>query len=220
MKDTPILMSGPLVVPTLAGLKIHSCRPNKLAIPDDADEVFFWSTDREPAAKPGLYARKNGPGGWLRFLGPCPYGVPGDRLWVRETWAYYGGDEYLYQQHRESVAYRADFRPTLAEGLDSIPGGRWRPSIHMPRWASRITLEVTGVSVFRVQAITEEIAKREGLVSPDEYQDIVDMSEAAQCGTGTIYRDAFRRIWIEIYGPESWAANPWVWGIGFKRVQG
>ena len=103
-------------------------------------------------------------------------------------------------------------------GADYIPGGKWRPSIHMPRWASRITLEITDVSVFRVQDITEETAKREGLLTPDEYEELVERSADAPCEPGPLYRDTFERTWCNIYGPESWAANVWVWGVGFKRV--
>lgn len=77
-----------------------------------------------------------------------PYRGParvGDCLWVRETWAYFGGDEYLYQRDPGAVTYRATYEPSSVRGLDYVPGGRWRSSQQMPRWASRLTLVVTGV---------------------------------------------------------------------------
>lgn len=70
---------------------------------------------------------------------------PGDRLWAREAWAYFGGDEYLYQRDLGSVHYRATFQASSVRGLDYVPGGRWRSSQQMPRWASRLALVVTGV---------------------------------------------------------------------------
>lgn len=99
---------------------------------------------------------KGGPLGWVR----CPYGGVGDQLWVQETWAYYGGDEYLYQCDPDAVTYRAtyadDVRVPLAQRWHGKPpGGRWRPSIHMPQWASRITLDVVNVRVERLHAIDD-----------------------------------------------------------------
>ncbi len=99
----------------------------------------------------------------------CPYGVHGDRLWVRETWAYFGGAEYLYQRDPSMVVYKAtradDLRVPEWASADEpgCDGGRWRPSIFMPRWASRITLEITEVRVERVQDISEEDAVAEGI---------------------------------------------------------
>jgi uncharacterized protein YhfF len=120
-------------------------------------------------------------------IATCPYGQPGDRLWVRETWAKAGeiGDE---------TEYRAD--------NDDPTAGKWRPSIHMPRWASRITLEITAVRVERLQEISEADAMAEGVSDSANYS----------------ARDHFHRLWLEINGPESWIKNPWVWIIEFKRV--
>lgn len=126
----------------------------------------------------------------------CPYGAPGDRLWVRETWADMGwpptGPQY---------AYRAD--PDSSDN----DAQRWKPSIHMPRSASRITLEVLNVRVERLQDISEEDAKAEGvtLKGMSRYD-----GEA---------RDAFEALWCGINGAESWDANPWVWVIGFKVIK-
>jgi len=125
----------------------------------------------------------------------------GDRLWVREAWAYYGGDEYLYQRSPSAVSYRADAWDPLAP----VPGGRWRPSIHMPRWASRLTLDVTGVCVQRLQDITEADAKAEGVRAP------VNVSP----DLGSTHVDGFGDLWEEIHGAGAWDANPWVVAITF-----
>lgn len=111
----------------------------------DVDEVFFWATDLKPAASAGLYARKKGPDGWLRFLGPCPFGVPGDQLRVKEAsrWsAELDGDGDC------EVEYRADgakLRRTQVDesGYSSIRNYKfWTPSTQMPLWASRLCLKV------------------------------------------------------------------------------
>jgi hypothetical protein len=189
VKERPILFSGPMVKAILDGRKTQTRRAVKLRDPtatyscfDDegwplsADEYGQWEKDR------------------------CPYGQPGDRLWVRECWGYFGGDEYLYQREPGSVGYRATHG-----SLQPIPGGKWKPSIHMPRWASRITLEITDVRVEQLRAITEEDA----------------IAEGAQCEgfpAAMTNRGAFCRKWSEIYGEASWMANPWVWAISFKKV--
>ena len=110
-----------------------------------------------------------------------PYGRTGDRLWVRETWG--------HNPEGPGYVYRSDGDFDM-----KFHGDRWRPSIHMPRWASRITLEVTGVRVERLQDINEEDALAEGV------------------------EHAFRSLWESINGPGSWDANPWVWVVEFRRV--
>lgn len=149
----------------------------------------------------------------------CPYGQPGNRLWVRETWAYFGGDEYLYQKEPGSVGYRAEH-----DGLASAPGGRWRPSIHMPRWASRLTLEVVSVRVERLQAISEEDARAEGVERhPEPFTSGYRNYEPEPSFESVTYhptaRESFASLWRSINGAESWDANPWVWRIEFARVE-
>ena len=124
---------------------------------------------------------------------------PGDILWVRETWAR-SNDNPL------GVVYRADPGDDL---MDPI-GGKWRPSIHMPRWASRLSLEVLDVRPERLQEITEEEAVMEGIreVTMADVPRQAAMSE----------RQDFARFWDKIDGPGSWEANPWVWRYEFRRV--
>lgn len=133
---------------------------------------------------------------------PCPFGRVGDRLWVRET--------FVYRHKYDRYYYRADhlaFAPYAHNG--------WKPSIYMPRRASRLTLEVTGVRVERLNDISEEDAMAEGIkqLSSGSYGvggELASLSMSAP--------DAFRSLWESINGPGSWESNPWVWAITFKRV--
>ncbi|HFJ3402226.1 TPA: hypothetical protein ACGUJL_004598 [Salmonella enterica] len=161
---------------------------------------------------------------------PCPFGQQGDRIWVRETWATLGNEDgccvdwndNLCKGDEKSAAriYRASCEQRPGDyGLWSIPDdadwkphtdnqkfeGAWRPSIHMPRWASRILLEITDVRVERLNSITESDAEAEGVTDT---------------GFGDLLVDGFRYLWKSIYGDGSWQANPWVWVIEFKRVEG
>lgn len=137
------------------------------------------------------------------LLARCPYGQPGDRLWVRETWCpdQYRADILDYQDDR--LAYAADFK--------GEPGRKWRRSIHMPRWASRILLEITDVRVERLQEITNDDAHAEGLFVPE--------CEYAQNGPRAAII-AFQALWGSIHAVSglSWTANPYVWVIRFKRI--
>ena len=139
-----------------------------------------------------------------------PNWEPGDRLWVRESWA----DSQCDTSDGKKIAiYRADGeRPVLV---------RWRPSIHMPRWASRITLEIESVRVERVQEISEADAEAEGVEQdsfghyfdyrlPNGYRESVSSFMTA--------RDSFVSLWLSISGKDSWELNPWVWVLTFKRV--
>ncbi|MBS8185745.1 hypothetical protein JOA47_00405 [Klebsiella pneumoniae] len=141
----------------------------------------------------------------------CPYGVPGDRIWVREAFA-------SGLSTKSTLAYRATHkREDLEDGFyDTI---KWTPSIHMPRWASRILLEITGVRVERLNAISEEDARAEGIIDGG----CLNCGEPEPCGCANPEpdaTDAFAYLWQSIYGQESWNANPWVWVISFERVEG
>lgn len=150
----------------------------------------------------------------------CPYGKPGDRIWVRETFCpvddiQYGGERW--------VDYRATpkFEASHPAGWDSAPNDaealKWRPSIHMPRWASRILLEITGVRVERLNAISQEDAQAEGMELTGWRPTYSDPDSGGEVMTPY---DNFAELWSSIYGDGSWQANPWVWVIEFKRVEG
>lgn len=137
----------------------------------------------------------------------CPFGKIGDRLWVRETWQCGLCTESTF-------AYRATHKPSdLEEGWSEII--KWRPSSQMPRWASRILLEITDVRVGRLQDISQADAIAEG--APPSHPSIDAVSR--EYGFPDFPRSWFGQTWWHIYGKENWQANPWVWVIEFKQIQ-
>ena len=175
MKERPILFSGPMVRAILDGSKTQTRRVAK-----EFDEM------------PNLdgilqrFPRQNG----------CPHGAPGDRLWVRETWAV---------QHEYDAAAPSEIGASARwhyAATEDLGGLRKRPSIFLPRRGSRILLEITDVRVQRLQEISDEDARAEGY----------DRSHAFP-------REWFALLWERIHGPGSWHANPWVWAITFRRIQ-
>lgn len=187
-KERPIPFSSSMVQAILAGTKTQTRRLVKPSA---------WASEadmrRLAAQQPAIGLAFFKDGAPKRKL-TCPYGVIGDRLWVKETWWPCAG----------GVVYRAG-------GLADCPdGGKWKPARFMPRWASRITLEVSGVRVERLQHITEEDAEAEG-VPPD-------FGNAFSCASND-YRRSFSMAWEAINGRRApWASNPWVWVISFRRV--
>lgn len=146
----------------------------------------------------------------------CPFGVVGDRIWVRETFQgplfdYDLMDSYCKDptpfEKPEFCVYKADGvpAPEFYDADDELHCC-WRPSIHMPRWASRILLEITNVRVERLKSISDGDAIREGCSTAD-------------MKSGDCVADVFARLWASIYGDESWNSNPWVWVIDFKRIE-
>ncbi|HBQ8864816.1 TPA: hypothetical protein R7I90_004883 [Klebsiella pneumoniae] len=150
------------------------------------------------------------------FWHPCPFGSVGDRIWVRETFQgplfdfdlmdSYCKDSTPFEKS-EFCVYKADGvpAPEFYDADDELHCC-WRPSIHMPRWASRILLEITGVRVERLKSISDRDALREGCSTAD-------------MKSGDCVADVFARLWASIYGDESWNCNPWVWVIEFKRIE-
>lgn len=220
MTARPILFSGPMVRALLAGRKTQTRRIAKHPLLDDVPSMTDVVHENPRHAAPYLDSYCGGaktpdnPRGmtewwcwWTRDDRPghqfkCPYGKPGDLLWARETW---GDDEQF-----GGKLYRATHK-----GDDPIGNG-WRPSIHMPRSASRITLEITGVKIERLKDISEADAKAEGCGStiPD---DVKDHPLAKHIGPSP--RNHFAAVWERINGetgPGSWEANPWVWALEFR----
>ena len=142
----------------------------------------------------------------------CPYGRPGDRLWVRETWRASSAHDSLAPADiplDDGVEYAAD-------GWRGYLLGKVRASVHMPRWASRITLEITAVRVERLQDITEADALAEGVKLDECGHAIREDDDIAWGGA----RSAFAELWASLHGADSWASNPWVWVVEFRRVEG
>ena len=208
MKERPILFSAPMVRAILGGRKTETRRPIC-------------------SGRPGSYATTMTDGSWLvegpldveppvLFRGHCPYGAPGDRLWVRETFRFPSdldktrpsgiaemADDAGWDSPWAPVSYRADFAEMNANRswLEAHGWGRWRSSIHMPRWASRLLLEVEEVRVERLQDITHRGALAEAAPLP-----------------------RFRAVWDGMYAGRKdkpgldWVSNPWVWVVAFRRL--
>ncbi|MBF0185361.1 MAG: hypothetical protein HQM06_13400 [Magnetococcales bacterium] len=212
MKERPILFSGPMVRAILEGRKTQTRRIVK------AVQGFHCPDEMWPAAISDVVEWREQEGLWFGLMGystlctaSSPYGKPGDRLWVRETFA--------MAQPGSLPVYRADAIDKNGDAWPSIfPGDpdnevRWTPSIHMPRSASRILLEITGIRVERLQDISEEDAQEEGSI---EWMHHMKMPPPPICSdTGRI---AFTHLWESINGTGSWDANLWVWVVDFKKV--
>lgn len=206
-KERPILFSGEMVKSILGGQKTMTRRILKV----DGRGIAPSFTRVE--YKPGLNCinaadRTNG---WIEIR-DCPYGKVGDQLWVRET--------FMYADPISRIDYKADgkhilhhsneackkFADVFERNPDNI--GRWYPSIHMPRWASRILLEITDIRVERLQDISEEDARKEGVLFKDN---------------GDLYRglpakQAFASLWESI-NLGTWTYNPWVWVVSFRKIE-
>ena len=213
MKECQILFTGEMVRAILDGRKTQTRR---LVKPQPHEGSKLWGMIQHDGEPRALFWCEGQPSNY----GTCLPMHVGDRLWVRETWglmAYHDTTDWC----RDSVAKmtEADVRDRfLVEHAANwnLPSesAYWRPSIHMPRWASRIDLEITAVRVERVQDITEDDAKAEG-VTPDDYEgyehpDNPTLSCAA-------HRYSLRDLWQSIYA--NWDANPWVWVYEFRRIK-
>ena len=200
IKERPIIFSGDMVRAILAGRKTMTRRVVKMATHPQAERVQHFEGLRWD---------------WLRYDGlrlstfKCPFGKTGDRLWVRETFRLSDPNDCACYEPCRCRSGQPMYR---ADGHYHDMEYKWKPSIYMPRWSSRITLEVTGVRVERLQDISEEDAQAEG--APLE----LGVLERTILGAKARYRSGFVRLWESINGPGSWDANPWVWCISFKRV--
>ncbi|MDI3415678.1 morphogenetic protein [Pantoea sp. V106_11] len=212
MKERPILLNAEMARAVLDGRKTQTRRmltPRQLKMIDAAasiGECYPLESGHQHGNSQSYYRE------W------CPFGAVGDRLWVRETFATlacgsYEPEKPSWSGSCQEARYRATDR--LADLSADIRGYGWRPSIHMPRWASRITLEITGVRVERLNAISQEDAHAEGLELTGWRPTYYDPDSGGEVMTPY---DNFAELWSSIYGEESWQANPWVWVIDFKRL--
>jgi hypothetical protein len=227
MGDHPILFNGAMVRAILDGRKTQTRRvlgARSILYPGPRFDGF--DVTPEPVGD-GVWAWVSD-GVIIAGIGSCPYGQPGDRLWVRETWAVHSlpmegqGTGYMLQWRADGVTREAAWDGRVhpfGETGDAVlnccrrHGDKgWRPSIHMPRWASRLTLAVTEVRVERLQAITEEDARAEGIVD----------AKCVGCGCSRPLPcpdDEFARLWDSINGSRpgcSWADSPFVWVVTFR----
>lgn len=265
MKEIPILFSSPMVRGIRSGRKTQTRRILKPGRRQEWLEPDFlqtcgvkiaWADGRFGVQ---LLHPAGGPATWIA----CPYGAPGCRLWVRETWQvaretldwetggeydvfaweddlYGPAKAYLNGNARGGTSARVFY---AADGEDVNPSHfydpiglngevlrereiTWRPSIHMPRWACRITLDVIKVSVERLQDITEADAIAEGIIEyeadREEDGDPAEFAWDEELGRGEVFPTAvaaYRDLWERLNGRESWEANPWVWVIEFPRQE-
>lgn len=213
MTERPILFSAPMVRAILEGTKTQTRRVVKPQ-PEWDGKWFKWDGHRPGSpygACSGNTLNASMMMGWS-----CPYGQPGDRLWVRETWAHGIHAMAAVRDQDGPFVYAATDRD------DQRLGDRWRPSIHMPRCASRITLELTGVRVERLWEVSETDAVAEGVasitVSDGGASRWVNYSRLDSKGSAFgDARSSYRSLWEEINGQGSWDANPWVWVVEFER---
>lgn len=268
MKERPIIYSGPMIRAILDDRKIQTrrvmkpqprvggdyaqctvCHKSKAprgrdAPMAEANSYCNWGCrgyDKEPYGDhlwPGESLGDFGfPDDWM---GPCPYGVPGDRLWVRETWQ---SGEGFTEPEAPAICYRADGavyttcdlsgetpyllgRTSFTLGLESgsCRPRKWRSPIYMPRWASRCTLEITDVRVQRVQDISEDDCVAEGAIDPCDHSGAVMPGACEQCmntGYSGDPLEYFHILWDSINAKKpgcSWDANPWIRAITFKRI--
>lgn len=227
MRERPILFSGDMVRAILDWRKTQTRRvvkqPKKWAGQYDqlctktmlnTFMVWWW----------------NGVHGFVGASQECPYGQPGDRLWARETHAIVPRTAYRCSEGVQQTLRPDDDHDAAIyrEGWELSPPGRWRPSIHMPRWAIRITLEVTGVRVERLKDMEGQAPY------PGESDALAEGVYRIHHGDGAYYysafrdepdgknwndpTDAFRELWESINGIGSWDANPFVWVVSFKRI--
>lgn len=208
--DRPILFNGPMVRAILEGRKTVTRRPVKAT---KAHADGFMMLDHGKGWRPynafGDFASDHE---GMEYPIACPYGKLGDRLWVRETCFINDYREASVPEQERAdceTHYRADGIPDF-EGEEELI--RWRPSIHMPRWASRILLEVTDVRVERLQDITEEQALAEGIKKhSDGGYHVEDGKHFSDSPV-----ESFACLWSSVGG--DWDANPWVWCVSFKRI--
>lgn len=215
MTERGMIFNSEMVRAILDGRKTQTRRPVKFPVHDKNLGCELAGNELAGELSAGNYLNS-------------AFGKPGDRIWVRETFQgplfdYEQMDAYLEDSSRfetpEFCQYAADggHSPEYQDADDNLRHG-WRPSIHMPRWASRILLEITGVRVERLNSIHDVDAMREGI------QNLTTCSHSYFGIPGVVNAQhparAFQLLWESIYGADSWRTNPWVWVIEFKRVEG
>lgn len=246
-KERPILFSAPMIRAILDGQKTQTRR----VVKPQPSSVKYLGPGGALAPFKQAAPPRDMPNAIMEVPIACPYGAPGDRLWVRESHQRFDKgscDQHVwYTAGRNDNSYVARTRPEIDQDAPwprdaAGPAGGavyGVPSIHMPRWASRILLEIVSVRVERLHAISEDDARSEGVEPPSAGRDEHDWKVCPQCGgTGLhgalganlgymevdcvdcdTHAKRFRHLWSSINGAESWDINPFVWVVEFKRVQ-
>ena len=228
MKERGMIFNGEMVRAILDGRKTQTRRIVKPQPELTKGSGFSWNGALYGAGSDDRETNRN-----FAHV-KCPHGKPGDRIWVRETWSQLGNEDGCAIDWNDELVkgggpeaariYRASCEQRPGNyGLWSIPDdafwkphtdnmefkGAWRPSIHMPRWASRILLEITDVRVERLASVSDDDAGKEGYpANPEPFGGKMDK---------WLW---FRQLWDGIYPEQSFKHNPWVWVIEFKRIEG
>ena len=195
MKERPILFNNPMVQAILQGRKTQTRRLVKNRLTIEQAEFENGNRPNVTLSEPNLQYHADN---------YCPFGQVGDLLWVRETFRLFDSDECPHSDF--PCGCPSWGTPLYRASHDCFDGEKWTPSIHMPRWASRILLEITNIRVERLQDISEEDAVSEGMTADDDY-----------CA-----EEQFSMLWTKTYGwgEKGWNENPWVWVVDFKVIQG
>jgi len=223
MKERGMIFNGEMVRALLDDRKTQTRRPVRFPVLDKNLGCELAGNELAGELSAGNYLNS-------------AFGKPGDRIWVREAYRFPASLDDVSPtgvgEMAVATGYRKPWAPTFYEftgtfsdgwtGFETPPkvsgAGKLRPSIHMPRWASRITLEITDVRVERLNSIHDVDAMREGV------QNLTTCSHADFGIPGVVNAQhpvrAFQLLWESIYGADNWKANPWVWVIEFKRVEG
>ncbi|HCM5827660.1 morphogenetic protein [Klebsiella pneumoniae] len=225
MKERGMIFNAEMVRAILDGRKTQTRRPVKFPVLDKNLGCELSGNELAGELSAGNYLNS-------------AFGKPGDRIWVREAYRFPASLDDVSPtgvgEMAVATGYRKPWAPTFYEftgtfsdgwkGFETSPkvsdAGKLRPSIHMPRWASRILLEITDVRVERLNAISEEDAAAEGVPPAGSLLPDYPGTFLTPKGDFATAKVAFQRLWESIYGAENWQANPWVWVIEFKRVEG
>ena len=200
LTERPILFNGEMVRAILEGRKTQTRRVIKPQPVRDERDATWWLGDLR-MMPPTMISDI------VQVMKKCPYGQPGDRLWVREAFQIAPRTAYRFDPKIHPNCWQT-LRPddnhdaaVYREGWTRCDPGRWKPSIHMPRWASRITLEVTDVRVEQLRAISQNDARAEGFDGVDA-------------------RAPFHLVWNSVYASRGlgWEKDPWVWVVEFRRI--
>jgi hypothetical protein len=238
MTERPILFQGAMVRAILDGSKTQTRRVVK-PVGNDGGFVLVEQKDgtlwphRSDDGESCFVTRRERDGDYLDDIPMrCPYGQPGDRLWVREAWRVAKKWDGTAPRDLPPRTMTVEYEVGGYACNSAFAGGQWtasednsprehpewvgklRPSMFMPRWASRITLEITGVRVERLQDISEADSQAEGCAPA--WLD-ADDNETVHADAPPTYRQGYARLWRDINGPGSWGANPWVWVYEFSR---
>ena len=214
MKERPILFNTPMVKAILNGTKTQTRRIVKPqpTVCEDARGGHYWPSNAVQSMVHVEKELQDYDGIWRGLIDDCnPFGGVGDRLWVRETFRLYDSDECPHADF--PCGCPKNGTPLYKASHDCGDGEKWKPSIHMPRKAARLFLEITNIRIERLNDITSEDAKAEGF-------DYSTHPSAIQMGYAIGAKTNFRVTWEQIYGQNEWNKNPWVWVVEFKVIQG